>query len=347
MRKFACMKNLHAKPAHRSGWSLCCRGEVIRFGKRRRQCILCSQTWRVRKKKRGRKTKRTSKELFKKYINREIPTLYALARIRNGKSEDQRQREMKRSLEQFVKNTPWPELPSGEPLIAVADAMIIMVDKKLYSFYFILVRRILDKEAVIAPLYVCEGKESYPGWWEAFAKLPPATLASIYALVCDSHIGLQYVARQKGWIMQQCNFHLIARIQGRRSRWAQSKHRKTGEYLYQLVKEAITNPDEEAILDTIREIWEAGQTTSSKNLKTYLSGFTRRYWEYRSYLQYPELHLPRTSNSAESLIGSVRKLCSRAHGFRTIRSLKLWVIALLKKKKVATCNGALPTKLMR
>jgi len=334
------MKTLHAK-------SPCCQGNVIRFGKRRRQCIQCRKTWRIRQKKRGRKTKRAPKELFVKYIRREIPTSYVLARIRKGKSEDQRQRTLRRSLEKFVQRTPWPPLPYEEPLIVVADAMMIMIDKKLYTFYFILVRRILDNKATIAAPYVSEGAESCEGWWKAFACLPRATLASIYALVCDSHFGLQYVARRKSWIIQQCNFHLIARIQGRRSRWTKSRHQEQGKHLYQLVTEAITNPNEEAILDTVRELWELSRTTSSKNLRTYLSGFTKKYWEYRSYLQYPELHLPRTTNSIESLIGSIRKLCGRAHGFRTIESLTVWVHALLKNKKVATCNSSLPTKLMR
>lgn len=326
------MKNLHAK-------SPCCRKGVIRFGNRRRQCITCGETWRIRKKKRGRKAKRVFQKLVKQYIDREIPTSYTLARIRKRKSKDQRERAIRKSLRKFVKTTPWPTLPSGEPLIAVADAMLIMVEGKMYTFYFILVRRILDNQAIIAEPYASEGTESYVGWWKAFVGLPEATLASICTLICDSHPGLQYVARRKSWIIQQCNFHLIARVQGRRSKWAKSRHQKEGEYLYKLVKEAITNPNEEAILDTVREIWELSRTTGSRQLKTYLSGFTRKYWQYRSYLQYPQFYLPRTTNSIESLIGSVRKLCGRAHGFRTIESLTLWVHALLKKKKSATCNG--------
>lgn len=326
------MKNLHAKPP-------CCRKGVIRFGNRRRQCILCRKTWRVRKRKRGRKTKRVPQKLVTQYIDREIPTSYTFARICKRKSKDQRERAIRKSLKKFVQTTSWPILPHGEPLIAVADAMLITVDRKIYTFYFILVRRILDNQAVIAEPYISEGTEWHGGWWEAFARLPEATIASICALVCDSHLGLQYVAKRRSWIIQQCNFHLIARVQGRRSRWVKGRHQKEGEYLYKLVKEVITKPDEEAILDAVREIWELSRTTGSRQLKTYLSGFTRKYWQYRSHLQYPQLHLPRTTNSVESLIGSIRKLCGRTHGFRTIESLTLWVHALLKKKKSVTCNG--------
>lgn len=334
------MKKIHAK-------SPCCRGRIIKFGSRRRQCVICQKTWRVRQKKRGRKSKRVSADLFAKYIYGEIPTSYVSSRIRKGQSKDQRERAIRKSLKRFADNSSWPQLPHHEPLVAIADAMIITIDKKAYTFYFILIRKAADKQAVIAAPYISEETESYEGWREAFAQLPELTLVSINALVCDSHRGLQYIARRKKWIIQQCNFHLIARIQGRRSRFICSQHRQEGERLYQLVNKVITHPAEEAVLDTVREIWELSRQTRSKNLKIYLSGFTRKYWEYRSYLQYPELHLPRTTNSIESLIGSIRKLSHRAHGFRTIESFTLWIDALLKKKKFATCNGSLPTKLMR
>ena len=213
--------------------------------------------------------------------------------------------------------------------------------------YFILIRRILEDKAVIAKPYIKEGGESWLGWQETFAKLPSATLGSICALVCDGHPGLASVAKRSSWFIQRCNFHAIARMQGRRSRWTRSRHQKMGEVLYQLMNVVLTNPDEEIVLDSVHRLWEISQQTSSKQLKHYLSGFTRNYWEYRTYLQYPQFHLPRTTNSAESLIGSVRKLGHRAHGFRTIKSFVLWMHALLKNKNCATCNGYSPTKLLR
>lgn len=334
------MKKLHTK-------SPCCCGRIIKFGNRRRQCVICRKTWRIRPKRRGRNPKRVSADLFVKYIRGEIPTSYTLARMRQGQSRDQRERSLRASLKKFVGATLWTPLPHSELLIAIADAMITTIDKRTYTFYFILTRGIRSESAVIAEPYIVEGSESCEGWREAFARLPELTLFSICALVCDSHRGLQSIAIKKKWIIQQCNFHLIARIQGRRSRFTYSRHRQEGDYLYRLVSEAITNPDEEAILDTVREIWEISRLTRSKNLRIYLSGFARKYWEYRSYLQYPQLNLPRTTNSIESLIGSVRKLSHRAHGFKTIESLTLWVHALLKEKKYATCRSSLPTKLMR
>ena len=333
------MKTLHAK-------SPCCRGRIIRYGRRRRQCVTCKKTWRIREKRRGRKSKRVPPNFFLKYLNQEIPSLYVLARTKKTKSEDRLKRELRCGLKKFLRHTPWPILPTGKPLIAVADAMIQTINKKMYTFYFILLRTIEDNKAIIAKPYVKQGPESWLGWQEAFNQLPGPVLGSILALVSDGHTGLISAAKRNNWIIQRCHFHLIAKIQGRRSRWTRSRHREIGQRLYFLAREVLTNSDEKVIQKYLKELTIIEDYTSSRLLKTYLSGFIRYYKEYRTYLYHPELNLPTTSNSVESIIGSIRKLCHRAHGFRTIESLILWTHALLKNKKFATCNGKLPTKLM-
>lgn len=58
---FACMTPIHAK-------SPCCGALVRRFGKRRRQCTHCKRTWRVRKKKRGRKHTRHTEALLRRIL---------------------------------------------------------------------------------------------------------------------------------------------------------------------------------------------------------------------------------------------------------------------------------------
>lgn len=318
--------------------SSCCGGKIIRFGERRRRCLACKKTWRIRKKKRGRKTFRVSSNFLKFYLDNKTPSLYALARKGNRLSEDQLNRRLIRSLQRFVVDTPWPAIPEGE-LIAIADAMIITIDHKTFTFYFILLRPINSIKAIITPFYCKEGSESWLGWQEAFRLLTIETKASVCALVSDGHNGLISVAKQQGWIIQRCNFHIIAKIQGRRSRWARSRHREMGEKLYQLLNIILTNRNEIIVQNALLELFSIRLIIGSPQLKLYLSGFLRHYEQYRSYLIYPKLHLPRTSNSAESLIGQIRKLCNRAHGFRTLSSLTLWITALVKFRKIVTCNG--------
>ncbi len=107
--------------------------------------------------------KRVSSSLFLKYIKKEKASSYILAKLKN-KSEDTLQRDLKKSLLKFSKETKWPELKTDENIIVVADAMMIMIEKKLYTFYFILLRPILSNRAIVTEAFVKEGSETCKGW---------------------------------------------------------------------------------------------------------------------------------------------------------------------------------------
>lgn len=322
--------------------SPCCLAKSIRFGNRRRQCTNCKKTWRIRQKKRGSKNKRESKDFVIKYLDRKIPTLYTLAK-RGNKSARQLRLRLRRSLITFVANTPWPPIPQNQPLIALADAMIISIAHTTYTFYFILLRETSTKKATITKPYIRPGTEVASGWLEAFDQLPKPTREMIKALVCDGQKGLTSLARRHNLIIQRCHFHLLASIQGRRSRWRRSRHREEGELLYRIAVEILTSGNKISVQARLAELTSILPKIDSIVLKKNLSGFIKHYSDFRNYLKYPELNLPRTNNSAESLIGSIRELCHRTKGFRTEKSLTLWVHCLLKYKKTITCNGS-PTK---
>jgi hypothetical protein len=326
--------------------SPCYREKIIKFGNRRRQCTLCKKTWRIRHKKVGRKTKRVSSSLFLQYVKKENATPFVLSKTKH-KNEDSLQRDLRKSLLQFTKKTRWLELEKDKDIIVIADAMMITVNKKLYTFYFILLRLASSNRAITTEPFIKEGSESCKGWKEAFAKLPVAISVNIRALVSDGHVGLLSTAKENNWLIQRCNFHIIAKILGRRSKGPKSRHRETGEKLYQLTCIVLQSKSNKKVQEALNQLKTAIEITSSTQLKTYLSGFIKHHQEYRTYIKYSDLNLPRTSNSAEALIGMMRELCRRAHGFRIIDSLKLWICAFLKYKKDIRCNPSLPTKLMR
>ena len=207
-----------------------------------------------------------------------------------------------------------------------------------YTFYFVLVRPAKGDCAVICEPYVKKGTETYPGWSEALDNLPKETKSSIVALVCDGHSGLVNCARQYGWHIQRCHFHLIARLQSRRSKWRTGRHQEEGKRIYHLVDIVLTTKKEKAILKALTELEEIGWLSTSPELQKYLSGFVRNYDDFRTYLKYPELNLPKTSNAAESFIGCIQKFRQRARGFATFNSLKKWIEALIKYKKIIKCN---------
>lgn len=330
------MRTKHAK-------SSCCQGKIIRFGKRRRQCILCRKTWRIRKKKHGRKQKRSNPVFAIKYIKHEIPSLYAMGR--KIKKTGHLKAHLRRSLARLLFTTPWPEIPTQEPLIVIADAMMRSINHEMYSIYVILLRPINSSEALVTPPFIQKGRESWLGWQEAFAQLPESITASICALVADKHQGLRSVAKQNNWIFQGCHFHALAGLQGRwsRSRW--SHHKEMGERIYKIATNILTNPNEGLVKNRyIPDLIEIRKKTTSSRAKTILSGFIRDYKCYRAYLYYQGLHLPRTSNAAESLNSGFQDLCFRARGFRTISSFTKWIHAFLKQRQKVKCNGYLPTK---
>jgi hypothetical protein len=326
------MKKLHAK-------SPCCQGDVKRYGNRRRQCAVCQQTWRVRKKKRGRKIKREQDNLLIRYLQHEVPSLYAWAHAKN-QSEHFLQARLNRSLRYFLRQTSWPALPKEGNLVLLADAMLRYVENEWRTFYLVAVKNTWNNYAVIVPPFIHKDRETFVGWQKALNRLPEEIKARIKAIVCDGHRGLIYYAKSSGWLIQRCHFHLIASIQSRRSKWRYSRHRAEGQHIYDLVNHVLTTLDEKAIIESIAQIEKLAWCTKSQKLRKILSGFVTHYQEFRTYLYYPELNLPKTNNTMESLIGAIQHLCHRARGFCTLASFERWICAIIKHKKKIKCNGS-------
>lgn len=292
----------------------------------------------MRRKRRGRNQKREPVSFLLRYLRHELPSLYALARLRKV-SDDRLGRRLSRSRNAFLRKTPWPKLPSLGSLILVADAMVCSMGGTWWTVYLMLLRRPNEVQATIAVPYWRVGAETQLGWREALGTIPEAVHNRIRAVVCDGHVGLVNYAKWERWIIQRCHFHLIAAIQGRRSKRRWSRHRAEGTQLSQLVHAVLTGPEGTALLPILTALEELGWDTRSPQLRRIIAGFVNHYQDYRSYLIYPELQLPRTTNAVESLIGMVHSLRHRARGFRSINSLQQWTAALIKHKRTMTCNG--------
>jgi len=325
------MINKHTKSA-------CCKASVLHFGQRRRQCKKCKKTWRVRKKKVGRKTRRGDASIIIKFLEHRTSTFSHLARVK-GLPKSTFQYRVSRMLDDFLLKTPWPSIPQKGPLILVADGRVKYVEKGWFTGYFFFARMINEIEATILPPVWCPGTETSTKWREVFENLPQDILSRIVALVCDGHTGLVQEARRRGWLLQRCHAHLIKRIQSRRSRWYSSRHRPEGEEIYTLVKKVLTDQGGQELSVILSRLKEIALNTSSRDLKNTLSGFINNYEDWRTYLKYPNLNLPTTNNTAESFSGCIHSLVHRARGFRSRLKLQKWVAALIKNKKTIKCRG--------
>lgn len=325
------MKKLHEK-------SPCCGANFVKFGGKRRRCKKCGKTWTAWPRKRGRKKKRVSKSLAINFLQHAVGSAFARSKNKPISSRTMT-RDITRSRNLFCSTTSWPKLPEPGPLILVADAVIKKVGRKHYTAYCMFVRSPKETEATILPPVIFPGGETQPMWRLAINSLPTAILPRIRAIVCDGHRGTVNYAKNHKWIIQRCQFHLIAAIQGRRSRWKHSRHRKEAEYIFNLVHQVLKDNDEVKIPALLLKIEDCALSTTSKELRRVLLGFVNNYEDFRNYFYHPELNLPTTTNTAESFISSIEELCHRLRGFPTLESFEKWIEALTKYRRKIKCNG--------
>lgn len=333
------MKKIHAK-------SPCCRGEFIRFGSRRRQCVICRGTWRVRKKKRGRKRFRGKPLLIQKYFKKSVGTIHGYADERK-KSDDAMQRRFSRGLDHYLNHTPWEFPSSDEPLIAIADAMWHESEEIACTAYFILLRPVSSTRAWILPPVIVPGKEDGIGWRIAFEEVPDQLKKQIIALVCDGKQGLRGAALRNGWLIQLCQFHLISSIKNYATGHPGTKWYERGKIILDNLHIALTTPNKEKLEDALENLRFVADVITHKALARIIRWFLVQHGRYRTYLDHPHLNLPTTTNSAEALNGMVRELLGRSRGFRSAKSLTNWIRAFCLHQKTITCNGKLSTKLTR
>ena len=323
------MHSCHAK-------SCCCRAKIYHFGSRRCQCCQCKRTWRIRKKQRGRKPRRTRPGLVQAVLldGRTLKTLAP----RYGLTHQVLSRRFRRALRQFVSI-------SG---FALAQTLGFALGRTLFP----LSRKRLG--------LVCDGAQAVPS---KSSRLPrsgasarqrkPAGLVSGNhndpRLYTQTHPGLglrrdfwNYQAVwSQGWIVQLCHFHLISRLQncrGRRNRRLEG--RPLREALYQHVRQALESPDGprlQTVLKKLRHL--VRQATGLRVMRMIVREFLRRIDHFRAYRKYPKLNLPTTTGSVEAMNRRVRDLMRQTRSTKSPHVLHLWATALIRTRPMVMCNG--------
>lgn len=217
--------------------------------------------------------------------------------------------------------------------------MVKYLNGRWHTWYFLLVRSTTGTRATILPPYHRVGTETTPGWEEALSHLSPTTRGAIVALVSDGHRGLVLGAQRQGWLMQRCHFHLLKRLQAQRSRWRTGRNREEAEVIHTAVTTVLSTTKQRTLADALDTIEHVRTTSTSREVRTILSGFLANYRDFQTYLTHPHLNLPTTSNTAEVLVGLTEELSRRARGFRTVAALNEWITVLVKVRKTISCKG--------
>jgi hypothetical protein len=325
------MNSSHAK-------SRCCGARIYRFGSRRRQCTLCKQTWRIRKKKRGRKLWRGSANLLKAVLVQKR-TLKSLA-PRTSLTSQALGHRCRQALRQFVSRPRVLRLAAG-PLILLFDGLYFRFRGHYWVLYLMAVKPCRQNRAVFLDPVLLPGRENVRCWSHAFTTIPRPIQRRIRASVSDDIRGIIGVAMRRGWIVQLCHFHLISQLQGSRGRRKQKLvGRPLRETLYQLTRRALELPDGvrlESVLERLDGLVQ--KPMGSRVVRMAVREFLRRSDQFRAYRKYPELNLPTTTGTVEAMGRRVRDLMRQTRSISSPQALQLWATALIRTYPSIMCNG--------
>lgn len=298
------MKLLHEK-------SKCCGAKIIRFGGKRRQCVSCEKTWRVYPAKRGRKALRKQDN----YLRKVFCQGFSVKQLALGSklSADAIYKRFNNNLIGAVSQKRIVRI-RGRKLILIIDALWQYFKDDLWTLYCVSVKSSDSETTTLLDPYLKQGKENATVWNQIISELPLGIKNRAIALVSDGIRGIETIADNNGWIIQRCHFHLLSLLQKMRGKRASTPGRAAREEIYNSVKTALSETSKYRLNILRRRLAVlAKNPLCPKRMRMIVNDFLRRLPEFRSYLKYPKLHLPKTVNVMESINSLIRKKTGTAN----------------------------------
>ena len=326
------MNTKHAK-------STCCQAKVRNFGRKRRQCGACKRTWSIRPRRRGRKPRRPSQELVQQVISKGY-TLRLLGKRHRHIRLPNLRHWFRRSLLWSLRTPLTLSMPDG-PLVLLADGLHFRFNGKPWTLYLMALRPCPGSTAFFLDPVLFSGNESAAMWELVIESIPSDLLQRIQALVVDDLPGMGLLAKRKKWILQLCQFHLFLRLRAHdRPLHYARKGGNVRQDIDTLVRSALKAPSDFALyhhLSRIETIVYSPATT--RRIRGILRHFTLTAKSYRAHLIHPDLQLPNTNNTLESMGNLIRTVLRRHHSATRPTSLLLWATAFIRSKRTLICNG--------
>lgn len=264
----------------------------------------------------------------------------ALARLQHCSPETIRRR-CRLACEHLVQTTTLPMLPAilEQPLAIIVDGLHCQFDKEPWVFYNLVVKPAGASIGFFLEPVLISGREEYRNWCQALATIPDRVREHIRALVSDGFPGSRRIAAAHGWVPQRCHRHLDTMLWGCSAPY--KKRRLRGgtlrEVIIRAVREIRTTADQRRV-DELREVLL--DCSQQPELTLRVRGIVRRFLHdlalFRSYLDYPELTLPTTTNAVESRNSLLRGIleCVNSPSAALLR-----VRAYTRQHPTITCNG--------
>lgn len=299
----------------------------------------CGHTWTVRPKKRGRPRHRLAPGALKRVLVDGL-TLSQLYSQRSAVALPAYRYRFRQALKRWV-DRPYPTMLPPGPLVLLADGLWFQFEGVPWVLYLTALKPCDGSQATFLDPLLLPGKEGATRWQEVIEALPAEAVPRIQAVVVDNLPGLQKIAARRGWALQLCHFHLLLKLLAQRGR---VRYRLRGgsvrQEIHGLIRWALQMPEgdrHEAIIRRLHQLSKGDCGT--ERTKSIVSEFLKDLRHYRTYLYRPELGLPRTTNTVESMCGVVRALLRRTRAGSNPKSVLLWSTALIRLRPHVTCNG--------
>lgn len=330
---------------HHTTNEACKHAHSIRYGGRRRQCVSCRSTWRVRTKKRGPKAaKNRLADLEKTFVER-LTLAQQARRARTGAKAFAKRHA--RTLASLCER-PWPHaIPDGH-LILVMDAIWFRLGGERHTAYLMGLRAVDGDELHFLRPILRPGHESQKRWHEVIGEIPPEAKERILAVVSDSFSGAGGIAKAHGWIFRRCQAHLLLRLEtlcGDNKPVSWREGRQELKRLAYALMNARSETEASAIADEFARLGDGPRCPT--RLRQIVTETLRYLHEYRACSLHPELHLPATTNALENTNGRIRSVLNRSRGCRTPESLIRWITGFLWFHPTVKCRPKLPTEIRR
>lgn len=246
----------------------------------------------------------------------------------------------RQALHRFVARPSPQKIPLG-PLVLLADGLWFEFDGMPWVLYLTALKPCRGNYATFLDPRLFPGKEGASRWQQAVAAIPPGVTRRIQAMVVDNLPGMRRLAQQHQWVLQLCHFHLLLKLQAQRRgvRYA-LRGGPVREEIHQLIRSALELPDGDRLSRTLERLRRLSQDDcGTLRIQTTVREFLQGLRFYRSYLTYPLLGLPRTTNSVESMGRLLRELFRSSRAGSNPASVLLWATALIRLRPHVTCNG--------
>ena len=246
----------------------------------------------------------------------------------------------RQALHRFVARPAPQKIPPG-PLVLLADGLWFEFDAVPWVLYLTALKPCGGNNAVFLDPLLLPGKEGASRWQQAVEAIPSNATRRIKAIVVDNLPGMQKLARQHQWVLQLCQFHLLLKLLAlRRGVRYRLRGGAVREEIHELIRCAVAFPEGKRLSTTLKRLRRLAEgDCGTQGIQTTVRAFLKDLPFYRSYLKHPELGLPRTTNSVESMCRLLREMLRSSRAGSNPASVLLWTTAFIRLRPEGTCNG--------